>query len=60
MIEDPIDELFNLINVNKKPYLVQNDFISFFENGDFPAGMETFDTSKFPTFTEENSNKVTK
>ena len=22
--------------------------------------METFDTAKFPTFTEENSNKVTK
>ena len=57
---DPVEELYNLINVNKKPYLVQNDFINFFESRDFPNGMDTFDTSKYFNFVEGGTNRVVK
>jgi len=55
-----IEELFNVININKKTHLTQNDFINFFESRDFPSGMDTFDTTKYFTFTEGNPRKVTK
>lgn len=59
-ILDPVDELFDMINVNKKPYLVQNDFIDFFEGQDFPSGMDTFDTNKYFNYVEGNPSRVTK
>ena len=57
---DPVEELYNLINVNKKPYLIQNDFINFFESRDFPNGMDTFDTSKYSNFVEGGTSRVVK
>ena len=57
---DAIDELYDLINIHNKPFLLQNDFIDFFESKDFPTGMETFDTSKYFNFVGGNPGRVTR